>query len=212
MFSWMMLCATRPDMRGGRRRASIASDVVGSTRAYHGLPIVVHDGLARFLCRFLGSAAASRSHVICVVLCVVSDVNQARREVSWASDLLSCVLRVFGVCSGPFLLFEAGVAVSQGVAYDSPSSQHSTQPQLCCLALGRGPVDCPKMNAVTARGRNDIHCIALRRYCLRHLIGCVVCCVATASIRKQVARSPERLRWNSVRIRLKTTLGGWLSK
>ena len=119
------------EMRGGRKRASIASDVVGSNRACHGLPIVVHDDLARFLCRFRGSAAASRRHVICVVPCVVSDVNQAWREVSGASDLLSCVLRVFGVCSGPFLLFDVGVAVSQGVAYDSPSSQHSTQSQLC---------------------------------------------------------------------------------
>ena len=114
---------------------------MGSTRASHGLPIVVHDDLVRFLCRFLGSAAASRRHIVRAVLCVVSDVNQARQEVSWASDLLSCALRVFGVCSGPFLLFEVGVAVSQGVAYDSPSSQHSTQSQLCCFALGRGPVD-----------------------------------------------------------------------
>ena len=172
------------------------------------------DNLARSVWSFHGSAAASRGYltrVIMVVLCVVSDINQARREVLWAVELSSSLLRWFGVCSCPVPLVREGVAFSQGVAYGNPSSRHSTQLQLCCLALGRGRLDCQGMKAITARGRNDTHCFAIRLCYHCHLVGCVLRWVATADTKWRVAWLSELLRGNCIRARLRKALGGRLS-
>ena len=101
-----------------------------------------------------------------VVLRCVCSINQAWREVFWASDLWSNALRELRVCSCPFLMVEAGVADGQGAVYDSPDSRHSSQLQLGWLALGRGLVHCLAMNAVIARGHNDVHHFARRLCCL----------------------------------------------
>ena len=151
---------------------------MGGIHANLVLPVVVHDNLAPYQFRAFvrwkfGSKAASRRQVIgliMVVLCVVGGVNQAWQEVFWASELLSCVLRSLGVCSCPFLVVEVGVAVDQGVVYDSPDSRHSALLHLCSSALGHGLVS-GVTRAITARSRNNAHRFALRRECLCQFVG-----------------------------------------
>ena len=152
--------------------------VAGGVHANRVLPFVIHDIMAPYQFRAfvrwtLGSKAASRSRVICVskaIICIVRDINQAWRKVLWASESLSSALLWSGVCRCPFLMVGVGVAVSQGVVYDSPDSRHSVQLQLCSSALGRGLVS-GMTSAITARSRNNARRFALRLQCLCQFVG-----------------------------------------
>ena len=130
-----------------------------------------------------GSQGADRWHIIGVILaaaCRVRGVHQAWRKVSWASDLLSSLLLGFGVCCSPTFATEVAVVMCPGVIDNSPSSRHSSNPQLVYLALDPG----------------FGNCLALRRW--RGHVGGIVICVcafyfalASASELGQLALLPE---------------------